>query len=61
LACAVYGVLDEVTQIPVGRSCDLYDWFADVIGIAVGILAFRYLRPLLYRVLFRTPQPSTAA
>lgn len=61
LLCAVYGAFDEITQIPVGRSCDLFDWFADVLGIAVGVLLFRYVRPLLYRLVLRIPQPSTVA
>jgi VanZ family protein len=61
LVCAVYGAFDEITQIPVGRSCELLDWLADVVGVAVGVLLFRYLRPLLYRLVLRSPQPSTAA
>ncbi len=49
----LYGAIDEITQIPVGRECDGLDWLCDVLGIIVGLTLFRYLRPLLYRVLFR--------
>jgi len=34
---ALYGALDELSQIPVGRSCDWRDWCADVTGAVVGI------------------------
>ncbi len=37
---ALFGALDEITQIPVGRDCDLLDWTADVIGISCGLAAF---------------------
>ncbi len=35
---SVYGAIDELHQkfIP-GRSCDILDWLADVIGILLGI------------------------
>lgn len=36
LVPAVYGVFDEVTQIPVGRTCDVHDWIADASGAAVA-------------------------
>jgi len=45
----IYGALDEITQIPVGRSCDGMDWLADIAGIVVGLTLFRLARPLLYR------------
>jgi VanZ family protein len=38
---AVYGALDEMTQPIVGRDCDLWDWFADMAGVLVGIGCFR--------------------
>ena len=34
-----YGAIDEWLQIPVHRSCDLNDWFADAAGIAVAVTA----------------------
>jgi len=35
-----YGVLDELTQIPVGRHCDWRDWLADVAGGMFGIALY---------------------
>src|SRR5437588_1018477 len=35
LAVTVFGALDELTQIPVGRDCDFWDWTADATGAAV--------------------------
>ena len=33
-----YGAIDEWTQIPVGRSCELADWFADAAGSGVAVV-----------------------
>jgi VanZ family protein len=48
----VYGVVDELTQIPVGRSCEMADWYADAAGAAAGVVLvslaarlWRYDRP----------------
>ncbi len=41
---AIVGAIDEITQIPVGRDCDIWDWTADVLGAATGILVFVLLR-----------------
>lgn len=49
LVGTLYAAFDEVTQIPVGRSCDGLDWLADIAGIVVGLTLFRLLRPLFYR------------
>ena len=35
--CAVYGIADELLQIPVGRSADVRDWLADMRGVATGM------------------------
>ena len=40
LAVALYAALDELTQIPVGRLCSGFDWLADVVGAAAGLLVF---------------------
>jgi VanZ family protein len=37
---AIYGALDEVLQIPVGRHCDFNDWLADMAGASVGLTLF---------------------
>ena len=39
-----YGVLDEITQIPVGRTADPLDWLADAAGAAAGLLTFFAVR-----------------
>ncbi|HYO25755.1 MAG TPA: VanZ family protein [Lacipirellulaceae bacterium] len=58
LAGTLYAALDEVTQIPVGRRCDVDDWAADILGLVLGILAFRLLRGTLYRLLLiKEPAP----
>ncbi len=44
---AAYGVFDEITQIPVGRTCDPLDWLADAAGAAAGLMAFLVLRAAL--------------
>ena len=37
---ATYGVLDEVTQPWVGRSCEVGDWIADLCGAVMGVVGF---------------------
>jgi VanZ family protein len=37
VTCAVYGVVDEVTQPIFARTADPMDWVADMIGTVVGI------------------------
>lgn len=38
---AAYGAVDEWTQALVpGRSCDLYDWLADMAGMTLGLMIF---------------------
>jgi VanZ family protein len=51
LAGTLYAIADEVTQIPVGRTCDVNDWAADMLGILAGMIAFGLFRRTLYRVL----------
>lgn len=53
LTATLYGAIDEITQIPVGRTCDGLDWLCDVLGIIVGLTLFRCLRPFLYRFVLR--------
>ncbi len=46
----LYGLFDELTQIPVGRTCEGADWLADILGLIAGLTLFRLARPLLYRI-----------
>jgi len=46
---AVYGAIDEWTQPYTGRTCDLLDWAADVLGavsVGLGYLIATRLRPV---------------
>ena len=47
LAVAFYGAFDEVTQILVGRYCNVGDWTADALGAAAGLLLFVWLRRMM--------------
>jgi VanZ family protein len=53
----VYAALDELTQPWTGRDRSLWDWIADLVGMALGLVLFafieRYLRP---RVAARSPE-----
>ena len=51
LVATLYALMDELTQIPVGRNCDGLDWIADIVGIVLGLWVFRTTRPLIYRLL----------
>ncbi len=33
-----YGALDEITQPPFGRTCDFYDWLADLAGTVTAVV-----------------------
>jgi VanZ family protein len=46
---AIYGVVDELTQIPVGRHADVRDWYADVVGCTLGLTVFATVRAILVR------------
>jgi VanZ family protein len=59
LACTLYGAMDEITQIPVGRSCDMADWMFDVLGVIAALIVFRVVRPLLGQMGIWTPATAT--
>ena len=44
-----YGAIDEWLQIPVGRTCEIADWYADAAGVAAGVivmsLILRFAQP----------------
>lgn len=44
VALTAYATFDELTQIPVGRTADFRDWFADLAGINFGLFGFFALR-----------------
>jgi VanZ family protein len=39
----VYGAFDELTQIPVGRSGEMADWYADAAGAALACVLMTLL------------------
>ena len=48
--CMIYGLVDELLQIPIGRHATLGDWIADVIGAAMAVAVMetvRWVHPLL--------------
>jgi VanZ family protein len=40
----LFGALDELTQIPVGRDAEFNDWLADSFGTLVGVGLFAAMR-----------------
>lgn len=47
MVLAVYSVIDELLQIPVNRTADIYDVCADMVGVTIGLTAFLLTRRLL--------------
>ena len=44
LFSALYGISDELHQAMVpGRSCDFFDWIADISGAILAVACFRWL------------------
>ncbi len=43
LVLATYGAIDELLQIPVGRTCDIADWVFDLLGGGLGVLTIAAL------------------
>ena len=39
-----YGAVDELLQKYTGRSCDINDFLADMVGVAGGLILFSFLR-----------------
>ena len=44
LITAGYGGADEILQSYTGRSCDINDFLADLVGVALGLILFSFLR-----------------
>ena len=54
----IYAGLDELLQIPVGRTADWQDFYADCFGIGIGLLVYTLVRALILRAqwtLFQDP------
>ncbi len=46
---ALYAGFDELSQIPVGRTADWYDFIADQFGLVIGLGIYAILRHLIIR------------
>jgi VanZ family protein len=44
---AAYAAFDERTQPAFSRTCDLYDWYADVAGALGGLVFFHIIRGII--------------
>lgn len=51
----IYAALDEWTQPPFGRDCDIYDWTADLTGTLTAILVWAAFLALWQRTSKRGP------
>ena len=49
IVCVTYAAVDELSQMPVGRTADVYDWFADVLGTLLGLTTYLFSRAWLWR------------
>ncbi len=62
LACyiaVVYAALDELLQIPVGRTADWMDFVADCFGVCLGLGFYTFVRALILKAeweFFRSPE-----
>ncbi len=61
LSGAALGALDERTQPWFRRTCDLHDWFADMIGVTIAAVVLTTLRPLIDRRFPQSKKESPAA
>jgi len=52
---AAYGALDEITQPPFGRTCDFFDWLADMGGTLTAVIGMSAIAFVVRR--FLTPAP----
>lgn len=48
---AIYGICDELLQIPVNRTADVADYLADMVGAISGTALFTAVRGQLWRLL----------
>ena len=61
IVCVIYAAVDELLQIPVGRTADWRDFVADCIGVCVGLTVYAIARAMIVKAewsLFATPPPE---
>ncbi len=47
--CVIYAAIDELLQIPVGRTADWKDFFADCVGVCLGMACYTLVRATLLK------------
>ena len=47
--CVIYAAIDELLQIPVGRTADWNDFFADCLGVCIGMAVYTVARSVLLK------------
>lgn len=55
LSLSLYGVADELLQIPMNRTADVADWQADVLGGVTGVAAFSVVWAIFWRLTNHRP------
>ena len=58
--CVIYAAVDEILQIPVGRTADWKDFVADCVGVCVGLCTYTIARAIIIKAdwnLFTTSTP----
>jgi len=50
-----YGIVDELTQIPVGRDAEFNDWLADCLGASLGVSLYAGVRRAFPSLFLTTP------
>ena len=61
IVCVIYAAVDEILQIPVGRTADWKDFVADCVGICMGLSTYTIARAKLIKAewnLFVNPPPE---
>ena len=62
--CVIYAAVDEILQIPVGRTADWKDFVADCVGVCVGLGTYTIARAIIIKAdwnLFTTSTPPESS
>jgi VanZ family protein len=59
VGASLYGAVDEVSQRLVGRDSDIADWRFDVMGAAIGSIAFAAVCAVWNRWQGKTDEAAT--
>lgn len=53
LAIVIYGIVIEILQGYVGRSCSFYDFLANTCGVLIGFGLFTFFGKRILRILYK--------